>query len=111
MKLHFSKSFGRPWAKLLLFLAGLLLSPLAVMATDPIYVNYGTINGAPPQVDATTFVNYGIWTNINTGNQPYQTAHTRGNDRTYKIQGQKVLDASCDNNRRNHSIAVYYYTA
>ena len=76
MKLNFSKSIGRFRAKSLPLLAGLILSPLAVMATDSTATFTGTIYGTPPNVDATNFVNYGTWTNIYTGGIPYHTADT-----------------------------------
>ncbi len=75
MKLNFSKSVGRPWAKSLPLLAGLLLSPLAVMATVSTATFTGTIT-TPPQVDATNFVNSsGTW-DIHTSPGPYHTANT-----------------------------------
>jgi hypothetical protein len=83
MKLNFSKSIGRPWAKSLPFLACLLLSPLAVMATASGYTNTTTIIYAPGysgntvpsiQVDATNFVNFGTW-EIYTYDK-YHTANT-----------------------------------
>jgi hypothetical protein len=84
MKLRFSKSAGRLRAKSLPFLAGLLLSPLAVMATDSGYTNTTTIIYAPGysgntvpsiQVDATNFVNLGTW-DIDTDPALYHTANT-----------------------------------
>ena len=46
------------------------------MATDPIYINSGTINNANlPNIDATNFYNSGSW-NIYTAPLPYQTANT-----------------------------------
>ncbi len=56
-------------------LAGLILAPLAVLGTDSIYINTGTISGIPPNVDATNFYNSGSW-NITTTPNPYQTAYT-----------------------------------
>jgi hypothetical protein len=53
-----------------------MLLPCAVMATDPLYNNTGTINNANlPQVDATTFVNSGTW-DIGTSPYLYETANT-----------------------------------
>ena len=74
MKLHLSQPSGRLRVKSLPLLISLFLSPLVVMATDPIFINTGTISGTPPNVDATNFFNSGIW-DIGTS-IPYETAHT-----------------------------------
>jgi hypothetical protein len=80
MKSRFSKSVGWSWAKSLPFLAGLLLSPLVVMATDSGYTNTTTITGTPPQVDAINFYNFGSFGTANnpirTGLFPYKTSDT-----------------------------------
>ncbi|HLX95565.1 MAG TPA: hypothetical protein VKU37_07465 [Verrucomicrobiae bacterium] len=75
MKLIFSKSIGRFRVKSLLLWAGWLLCPLMVMGTDPIFINTGSINGTPPNVDATNFYNSGTW-NIFTS-AAYETANTQ----------------------------------
>ncbi len=76
MKTHFSKSDRRLQTKALALLAGLLLSPLAVMAADSIYINTGTINNNNlPTVDATNFYNSGTWY-IYTSPSPYHTSDT-----------------------------------
>jgi O-glycosyl hydrolase len=82
MKWNFSQSVSWRRMKLPPLLAGLMLSPLAGLATDSIYINTGTINNNNlPQVDATNFYNSGTW-NIDTADYPYylptpyQTAHT-----------------------------------
>jgi hypothetical protein len=98
MKAFFSKSVGRlhpqwPW-----LLAGLILFPLAVMATDSGYTNtaviayqsssYGSTVPYLPNIDATNFYNYGTWDvftefsqfpGYNTGT-PYQTKNTLNYD-------------------------------
>jgi hypothetical protein len=87
MKLAF-KSAGRLGNKLLAVLAGCLLAALfasSAQATIGTYVSPATVNappGIPPQVDATNFVNNGVW-NIETfvsgfsyPATPYQTANT-----------------------------------
>jgi glucuronoarabinoxylan endo-1,4-beta-xylanase len=75
MKLNFFKTVGRSKAYLLLLLSGVLLAPMAGMATDSIYINTGAIdNSNIPQIDASNFVNSGTW-NIGV-TLPYQTSHT-----------------------------------
>jgi hypothetical protein len=76
MKSNFSKSLRRITGKSLPVLIGLMLGPLMVEATDPIYINTGTINGIPPNVDATNFYNSGTW-DIVTDPLPYTTANTQ----------------------------------
>ncbi len=57
-------------------LLGFLLLPGALMATDLVYNNSGTINNANiPQVDAITFINSGTW-DINFSIYVYETANT-----------------------------------
>src|ERR1035438_5016394 len=76
MKFRFLNSSRRPGAKLFPALLSLMLLPCAVMATDPLYNNTGTIGNANlPQVDATTFVNSGTW-DIFTSPYLYETANT-----------------------------------
>ena len=75
MKINFSKSSGRLRGRSWPFLLGLVLSVFAAKATQPIYINTGTINNANlPQVDATNFYNSGTW-NIFTAT-PYETQNT-----------------------------------
>ncbi len=81
MNLDFFKSISQMGNRMVLrnrmapLLAGLMLFPLVVKGTDSIYINTTTINGTPPNVDATNFYNSGTW-NISTTTLPYQTAHT-----------------------------------
>jgi hypothetical protein len=72
MKAVFLKSAGRFGEKLSL-LFSLFLFPLAVMGTDSTYISPPSVT-SPPMVDATNFINSGIW-NIFTLS-PYETAHT-----------------------------------
>ena len=74
MKPDFSRLDRRLRATALLLMASLVAYPLVGMATDSIYINTGTINGVPPNVDATNFYNSGTW-NIST-TAAYQTANT-----------------------------------
>jgi hypothetical protein len=74
MKPDFSRLDRRLRATALLLVASLVAYPLVGMATDSIYINTGTINGVPPNVDATNFYNSGTW-NIST-TAAYQTANT-----------------------------------
>jgi hypothetical protein len=74
MKLTFSKFEGPVRSGFLFLLVGLCLGPVAGMATDLNYINTGTINGVPPQVDAINFFNSGTWF-ISTV-APYETANT-----------------------------------
>jgi hypothetical protein len=76
MKLNFCKTIGRLRAYSLSLLSGVILTPLAGMATDSIYINTGAINNSNiPEVDATNFFNSGTW-NIFGLALPYQTSHT-----------------------------------
>jgi hypothetical protein len=84
MKLNFSKSIRRFRVKSLPLLAGLILSPLVVIAAGSGYTNTTTIIYVPGysgntvrsiQVDATNFVNFGTW-EIYTYPAPYHTANT-----------------------------------
>ena len=98
MKAFFSRSVGRLHPQWLSLLAGLMLFPPAVMATDSGYTNTAVIayqsstygNTVPylPNIDATNFYNYGTWDvfteysqlpGYNTGT-PYQTKNTLNYD-------------------------------
>lgn len=52
----------------------LLLAPVSIHATDPSFINSGVIN-FPVQIDASTFINSGIFT-VNSL-QPFETSNTR----------------------------------
>ena len=67
-------------------LAGWILAPLVVLGAQSIYINNGTINGIPPNVDATNFYNSGTWA-ISTTPFPYQTAHTLNYTNVGTMQG------------------------
>ncbi len=97
MKPNVSKSGGRFQAGALSLLAGLILCPLAGMATDATYLNNGTIiylgSGAfgntvafPPNVDATNFINGGTM-EIVAFPTPFMTAHTLNFTNTGEMLG------------------------
>ena len=108
MKFRFLNSSRRPGAKSFPILLSLMLLPCAVMATDPLYNNTGTINNANlPQVDATTFVNSGTW-NIGTSPYLYETANTLNYTNTGTMLGspgwQFDLNPSSSGQRTNSAI-------
>jgi hypothetical protein len=59
----------------LLFLSGLVLSPLAAEATQVLWSNNGTIS-SPTNIDATSFLNTGVFNWGFATLTPFQTAHT-----------------------------------
>jgi hypothetical protein len=71
------KSAKRLGKKLsLVFLGCLLAAPFAAVAQIMGTYNSPSVVNSPPMVDATNFVNTGVW-NINTGSLPYTTFYTR----------------------------------
>jgi hypothetical protein len=69
------------------FLIGCLLAlPLAVSATQGTYNSPATVSGSPPNVDATNFVNSGVW-NIVTVPYPYKTFNTLNYTNTGTMNG------------------------
>src|SRR5450432_2657504 len=77
MKPVFFKAIRRVGTRALslLFLSGLVLSPLAAEATQVLWSNNGTIS-SPTNIDATSFLNTGVFNWGFATLTPFQTAHT-----------------------------------
>jgi hypothetical protein len=74
MKKRFVNRFSMTMTKSILFSGVLLLASLSkVQAVDPVFENFGTLTNVP-QIDATTFINHGLFSVSST--LPYETQNT-----------------------------------